>query len=125
MYMKNKILQLGLFTSLLLIMVFTSCKKDNGGDNGDGGDGGSKDSTNKVSIANFNFSPSSLMVTKGATVTWTNNDSAPHTVTADDGSFTSGTLNQGDTYSHTFDDAGTINYHCSIHPMMKASVMVH
>jgi plastocyanin len=122
--MKNKMLQLGLFTSLLLIMIFTACKKDNGGDNGDG-DGGTKDSTNTVSIANFSFSPSSLMVTKGTTVTWTNNDSAPHTVTADDGSFTSGTLNQGDTYSYTFDAAGTINYHCSIHPMMKASVMVH
>lgn len=70
------------------------------------------------------FAPSSTTVVKGTKVTWTNNDAMTHTVTADDNSFTSGNLNKGDTYSHTFGAAGTISYHCQIHPGMKASVAV-
>lgn len=47
-----------------------------------------------------------------------------HTVTADDNSFTSGNLNKGDTYSHTFNTAATIGYHCKIHSGMTANVIV-
>lgn len=78
----------------------------------------------QVSIANFAFSPNDLIVHVGDTVTWTNSDSAPHTVTADDGSFSSGTLNQGGTFSFTFSKEGTFAYHCANHPSMLASVMV-
>ena len=63
-------------------------------------------------------------MTAGTTVTWTNSDSTQHTVTADDGSFDSGVLAQGQTFSHTFDTAGTIAYHCTIHPNMQATVTV-
>ncbi len=79
---------------------------------------------NTVSISNFSFVSNALTVTAGTTVTWTNNDSAPHTVTADDNSFTSGNLSKGDTYSHKFTGTGTFNYHCNVHPMMTASVIV-
>ncbi len=81
-------------------------------------------SGNKVTIANFTFNSNDLHVAAGTTVTWTNNDNAPHTVSADDGSFTSATLNNGDTYSKTFSTVGTYHYHCNIHSMMKAEVVV-
>jgi plastocyanin len=77
-----------------------------------------------VTIQDFSFQPASLQVSVGATVTWTNQDSAGHTATAEDGSFDSGTLKQGDTFSHTFDTAGTFAYICKIHPNMTATITV-
>jgi len=77
-----------------------------------------------VSIMNFAFDPPTLTVPVGTTVTWTNNDSTTHTVTADDGSFDSGNVDRGGTFSFTFSTAGTINYHCKIHPNMTASITV-
>ena len=55
---------------------------------------------------------------------WVNEGNTPHTVTADDGSFDSGTLQPGESYSHTFQSAGMVPYHCSIHPFMTGSVTV-
>jgi plastocyanin len=81
--------------------------------------------TDKVTIENFNFSPAAITVKKGTTVTWTNNDSANHTVTGDtDGGPKSDSLAQGKTYSFTFNTAGTFAYHCTIHPSMVAKVVV-
>ena len=77
-----------------------------------------------VTISDFQFTPPSVTVKVGGTVTWTNNGPSTHTVTADDGSFDSGNLNAGKTFSHTFQTAGTFSYHCSIHPFMKAEVVV-
>ena len=77
-----------------------------------------------VSIANFSFQPATIAVPVGATVTWTNNDTTGHTVTADDGSFKSDTLAPGATFSHTFAAAGTFAYHCSIHTSMTGTVTV-
>lgn len=61
------------------------------------------------------FSPASLTVPSGTTVTWTNKDSFDHTVTADDGSYDSGNLAQGKTWSHTFNAPGTYHYYCKPH----------
>ena len=58
------------------------------------------------------------------TVQWTNNDIAPHTVTAVDKSFDSGELNTGDTFTYTFTTPGTYQYGCSYHPWMKGTVIV-
>jgi plastocyanin len=80
--------------------------------------------TVSVTIDNFAFSPATLDVAAGTTVTWTNEQDVTHTVTADDGSFDSGNIASGATFSHTFDAAGTIAYHCAIHPTMKASITV-
>ncbi len=78
-----------------------------------------------VTIANFAFGPASLSVAAGTTVTWTNDDSAAHTATADDGSFDSSSIAPGATFSQAFDTAGTFAYHCSIHPNMTATIEVN
>ena len=81
--------------------------------------------TYDVEIKNFAFSQSTLTIKKGDTVKWTNNDGASHTVVSDSGSeINSGTLAPGQSYSHTFNDAGTFAYHCAIHPSMKAKIIV-
>jgi plastocyanin len=75
-----------------------------------------------VNMQNFAFSPSELKVKAGDTVTWTNNDNAPHTVTGED--FNSGTLNKGDVFSYTFTRAGTYEYVCNFHSAMKGKIIV-
>jgi LPXTG-motif cell wall-anchored protein len=77
-----------------------------------------------VSIQDFFFDPDQLSVAPGTTVTWVNEGQAPHTTTADDGTWDSGTLQPGEDFSFTFDQPGTYTYHCSIHPEMTASVKV-
>jgi plastocyanin len=77
-----------------------------------------------ISIADFTFSPSDAPVAVGATVTWTNDDSLAHTSTSSDGVWNSDTLQPGDTFSFTFEEAGTFAYTCSIHPSMSGSITV-
>lgn len=79
---------------------------------------------NSVTIANFAFSPKTLMVKTGTKVTWTNMDSVTHTVTADQGAFNSGPLASGNNFSFTFTKAGSYAYHCMIHPTMMATIVV-
>lgn len=77
-----------------------------------------------VTIKDLSFQPNALTVPVGSTVTWTNNDSTQHTVSADDGSFDSGILQQGATFSQTFATAGTFAYHCNIHDTMTGTITV-
>jgi plastocyanin len=77
-----------------------------------------------VGIGDNYFDPPDAAVEPGSTITWTNNGARPHTVTADDGSFDSGVLNPGDSYTVAFDGQGTVTYHCTIHPEMRGSVTV-
>jgi plastocyanin len=77
-----------------------------------------------VDISGFAFVPSTLTVSVGATVTWTNKDSVSHTVISNDNLFQSGTLAKGATFEHTFNQKGTFAYHCSFHPSMTAKVIV-
>ena len=77
-----------------------------------------------VDVVDFAFEPAELTVEVGATIEWDNLGSAPHTVTADDGTFDSGQLDPGETYAYTFDTAGTYDYHCEIHPEMTARIIV-
>jgi plastocyanin len=77
-----------------------------------------------VTISGFAFGPASVSVPVGSTVTWTNQDGTAHTVTADDGSFDSGSLAQGATFSQTFDTPGTYPYHCAIHSSMTGTITV-
>jgi plastocyanin len=67
-----------------------------------------------VGVADNEFRPMQLTVTMGATVVWRHEGQNPHTVTADDRAFDSGTLESG-TFSVTFDEAGTVPYYCQIH----------
>src|SRR5215207_4396334 len=77
-----------------------------------------------VSIEDFYFEPPDAAIAPGDKIIWINKGSTPHTVTADDGSFDSGVLNRGDTYTVTFLGSGTVTYHCAIHPNMVGSVSV-
>ena len=78
----------------------------------------------EVSIANLAFDPATLSVAAGATVTWTNDDTVPHTVTADDGAFDSGIFDPGASFSWTFDQPGASAYHCQLHPTMEGAIEV-
>ena len=80
--------------------------------------------TNKVDIANFAFSPATIKVKVGDTVTWTNKDSVGHSATVDDGTWDTGVLPQGKSGSEKFTKAGTFTYHCSVHPNMHGTVIV-
>jgi plastocyanin len=90
------------------------------------GDSTQPTATDKVVIQDFAFSPASITVKKGTTVTWTNQDSVAHTVTETDNQTgpKSGNLAKGQSYTFTFDTAGTFKYDCSIHPNMTGSVTV-
>ena len=80
--------------------------------------------TNAAAIKGFAFQPDVLKVEVGAKVTWTNDDTVAHTVTADTNSFASGNLQPGGSFSFTFTRPGTYAYHCSIHPSMHGSIVV-
>ena len=81
--------------------------------------------TVSVSIVDFAFTPKTITVPVGTTVRWTNNGSAPHTVTSTSSprAFDSGTLGSGDTFEFTFKTAGQFPYRCSIHPSMTGTVI--
>lgn len=78
----------------------------------------------EVAIVDFAFDPAQIEIAAGTTVSWTNEDSVPHTATADDGSFNTGVLQQGNSATHTFDTPGTFPYICAFHPSMKGTVIV-
>ena len=78
----------------------------------------------EVKIDNFSFTPQTLTVAAGTTVTWKNNDDVPHTVVSDDKAFKSKALDTDDKFSYTFTKPGTYNYFCSVHPKMIAKIVV-
>jgi len=89
--------------------------------------GATADGTNTIAIRNFAFSPATLTVKAGTTVTWMNDDGTTHTIVSDAGtpdSFGSPPLANGASYPFTFAKAGTYTYHCSIHPSMKGTIVV-
>ena len=77
-----------------------------------------------VTIADFKFTPASITIHVGDTVTWTNHGPSAHTATANNGGFNTGVLQKGQSASHTFNTPGTFTYICSIHPFMHGTVVV-
>jgi plastocyanin len=77
----------------------------------------------EVKIDNFSFGPD-LTIAAGTTVTWTNNDDVPHTVTSDTNIFKSKALDTDERFSYTFTKPGTYAYFCTVHPRMTAKVVV-
>lgn len=77
-----------------------------------------------VAIADFAFNPADISASIGQTVSFTNNDAAPHTATLDEGSCTTPNLSQGLAGGLTFTAAGTYPFHCKIHPSMKGTITV-
>jgi len=78
----------------------------------------------QVIINNFTFTPAVITVTVGTTVTWSNQDDTPHTVTEADKHFGSPGLDTGDQFAYRFTAAGVYTYFCSIHPMMIGHIIV-
>jgi plastocyanin len=89
-----------------------------------GGGGAGTATGNLVHVKNFAFDPGTLTVPVGSAVTWEFDDSISHNVTGDNNAFSSSDLNNGQKFTFTFSKAGTYNYMCSIHPRMKATVIV-
>lgn len=90
-----------------------------------GGNGGANVAgATQVEMKTMAFAPNRIEIPAGGTITWTNNDPLVHTVTADDGSWDSGAIEPGKTWSHTFTQPGEYAFHCTPHPFMKAIVVV-
>jgi plastocyanin len=77
-----------------------------------------------VSIVDFGFEAESVEVPVGTTVTWTNDGDVIHTTTSRDGLWDSAIMNPGDTFSYTFDETGTYEYLCTLHPNMVGEIVV-
>ncbi len=106
----------------------------NGTQAGSGTGGGTSPAISLISIvpgagtntSNRGYSPDNIAVVIGAnnTIKWTNNDASPHTVTANDGSFYSGNMAPGETFTYTFSKPGVYEYHCTYHPWMVGTITV-
>jgi len=81
-------------------------------------------STHQITIDNFSFTPAELTIAPGAIVVWVNNDDVPHTVVGTRQEFRSKALDTGDMFSYKFDNPGTYEYFCSVHPMMTGKIIV-
>lgn len=105
-------------TAIFALLPMTSCIDDGSDPTGDG-------PTERVDIVNFEFEPETLTIQVGTTVTWENTASTSHTSNSDEALWGSGTLNQGDEFSFTFEEAGTFSYFCTFHPdAMKGTIVV-
>jgi plastocyanin len=92
-----------------------------------GSNSNSQPSSGTINIKNMMFTPPQITVAKGGSVTWTNNDTTTHTVVDDlsnVGGPASGDIAPGGTYSFTFSKTGSFQYHCSIHPSMRGTIVV-
>jgi len=124
---KSKLI-IGVVFFLSILTISYSCTKSsmdsitgtNSGSKGSDGPG-----TNEVWIQDMAFNPSTITISAGTTLKWTNKDAVTHDVTSTTGSFGSGPLNNGDTFSYTFSSSGTYTYYCTIHPSMTGSVTVN
>jgi plastocyanin len=85
---------------------------------------GSTPQQTEVVIEGFAFNPAEINVPVGSSVTWSNQDSMTHTITARDNTFDSGNLPSGGTFNYTFEEKGTFEYSCTIHPNMEGRVIV-
>lgn len=99
-----------------MMVLITSCYKNKGDYNSTAG-------TSKISITSAAYSPASLTIVSGSTVTWTNNDNMPHTVTTEDGNINSGDIAPGSSFSKTFMTTGTYNYH-DVHSTDMTGVLI-
>jgi plastocyanin len=115
-----------LFGYILMILLTTTllaaCSKD--GYNNSGSSNGSTNNAPTIYMKNSVFSSSSLQVVMGTKVTWNNDDTTVHTVTADNNSFDSGDMQPGASFSQSFNSVGTFPYHCKHHAQMTGSIVV-
>lgn len=120
---KSKTLTGMIFIALALMVAACSGNGDDGDDTATTAAGGAIGDT-EVVMQNISFQPNDLTVAAGSEVTWTNEDGVTHTATSDDTVWDSGNLSSGESFSHTFEEAGTYTYTCQIHPTMQATITV-
>ena len=124
----SKVHGLRAFAMVLLLVVLSlglaGCSYLMGGGSGGGGDGSGPVQTSTVEMVNTSYQPNEIEVEVGTTVTWTNEDSFAHTVTSQEAGFDSGNIGAGEEFSHTFNQTGTFDYTCTIHPSMQGTVVV-
>jgi plastocyanin len=130
-YLRPARLLSGLVAVLAVLSIVTACGSSSGGGASPSASptatatsSGAAGGGSAVEIKNFMFTPMSLTVAVGTTVTWTFDDSTQHTVTADDNSFASSALANHQTFTHVVSTAGTVPYHCSIHSFMTGTIIV-
>lgn len=78
----------------------------------------------RLTIRQYAYQPATIQIAVGTTVTWTNRDSVPHSVTFKNGMADSGLFKLGQSFSSTFQSAGTYQYYCTVHPSMIGTVIV-
>lgn len=78
--------------------------------------------TQSIAIQGFAFKPSTITINAGTTVSWTNQDSAPHDIKSE--IFASPLMTKGESFEYKFDTVGTYDYICGVHPSMKGQVIV-
>jgi plastocyanin len=125
--MKNAIHLLSLLVITAGLIEFGGCSSSTspyGSSSGNNSGNNTNTTPNTVVVYNMSFGPSTLTVAKGTTVTWQNTDGIAHTATSDAGSWDSGNIPAGGSKSVTFNTVGTFPYHCTVHPMMTATIVV-
>lgn len=121
---------LGSTLLLAIFLIASSCSKSSynnatGMNNPYGSGGSAGPGLNEVFIQGMAFTPATITIKAGTTITWTNKDAYAHTVTSDSKLFDSGDIASNGTFKFTFAAAGTYPYHCSIHKSMTATVVVN
>jgi plastocyanin len=113
--MKKRTILYAMFTILFVTVLTWACNKSNTN---------SSPTTTTISIKSTGYSNANLQVVKGSTVMWRNDDVSAHSVTADNGSFDSGDIMMGATYSFTFASTGTFTYHDKHNSTMTGTIIV-
>ena len=119
--MKTIMLSIGMIVMGIVMFTFGGCKSDTSssyGSSGSPGGAGGGVPPNTVVMANTAFSPSTMTVPRGTTITWKNNDGIVHTTTSNTGVWNSGDVAPGSSKMVTFNTAGTFPYFCAYHQMM-------
>jgi plastocyanin len=118
---KSAYILCGILLLATAVFAITAC---GGSDNSGGGTVTPAGESGAVKMKGTKFDPAELTVVKGTTVNWSNEDAVEHTVTAANGAFKSGNMKSGVSFGYTFNEVGTFDYACSIHPSMKGKVTV-
>jgi plastocyanin len=110
--------------SMMLLAKSTLYSQNENGSDGFVQTAASTDAASQVIIDNYAFSPASLTVKVGTTVTWINQDEDAHTVDSTQGKFKSAPLNKGDKFEFRFTAAGEYPFYCRFHPKMTGKIIV-
>jgi len=110
--------------AIIMVLAASGCKSDSSYSSGPSSNPPPPSTPNTVSMGGSAFSPASMTISKGTTVTWKNNDSMVHTSTSDTGVWDTGDIGQGESRTTTFNTAGTFKYHCSLHSYMTGTIVV-